>query len=182
LEICGDGKKYTSECDDGNNIDGDGCSKDCNLEVGFSCYGGSPKTKDTCTSVLPSSISIEDRGQSRLYGKVVLNVRLNFLPRPLITSANDCKDACGSVLTAKVTKVAKGPKSITARYIPTTSFLFSIEIDFGMEPLNQFTVEIGLNQNLKNQYFSGIDTSKKLTLEISPVFMSMQEPRDVALA
>jgi cysteine-rich repeat protein len=182
LEICGDGKKYTSECDDGNNINGDGCSKDCNLEVGFSCYGGSPRTRDTCTSVLPSFISIEDKGQSRLYGKVVLNVRLNFLPRSLITSANDCKDACSSVLNAKVTRVAKAPQSITARYIPTTSFLFSIEIDFGMEPLNQFTVEIGVNQNLKTQYFSGIDTSRKLTLEVSPVFMSMQAPRDVALA
>lgn len=25
------------ECDDGNNIDGDGCSSDCNVEAGFKC-------------------------------------------------------------------------------------------------------------------------------------------------
>ncbi len=31
VEVCGDGKRYTSGCDDGNNIDGDGCSKDCKV-------------------------------------------------------------------------------------------------------------------------------------------------------
>lgn len=31
LEVCGDGKKYVLACDDGNNVDGDGCSKDCNV-------------------------------------------------------------------------------------------------------------------------------------------------------
>lgn len=30
-EICGDGKRFSLACDDGNNIDGDGCSKDCKL-------------------------------------------------------------------------------------------------------------------------------------------------------
>jgi cysteine-rich repeat protein len=182
LEICGDGKKYTSDCDDGNNVDGDGCSKDCNVEVGFSCYGGSPSTKDTCTAVLPSAISIENRGQSRLYGKVVLNVRLNFLPRALLNSANDCRDACGSVLTSQIVNGFKGAKSITARYIPTTSFIFSIEIDFGREPIGQFTVEIGVNQDLRNQYFSGIDVSKKLTVEVNPAFLSMLTPKNVDLA
>lgn len=31
IEICGDGKRYTSGCDDGNNINGDGCSRDCKV-------------------------------------------------------------------------------------------------------------------------------------------------------
>jgi cysteine-rich repeat protein len=30
-EICGDGKLFTMACDDGNNINGDGCSSDCNV-------------------------------------------------------------------------------------------------------------------------------------------------------
>jgi cysteine-rich repeat protein len=28
-EICGDGKRFEYECDDGNNINGDGCSDSC---------------------------------------------------------------------------------------------------------------------------------------------------------
>ena len=98
LEVCGDGKRYTSACDDGNNIDGDGCSKDCRIEVGSSCYGGSPNSKDICSARLPTAIAIESRGQTRLFGKVVLNVRINHLPAALITSPHDCKDSCGSVL------------------------------------------------------------------------------------
>lgn len=31
FEICGDGKRFTLACDDGNNIDGDGCSRDCKI-------------------------------------------------------------------------------------------------------------------------------------------------------
>ena len=30
-EVCGDGKRFTLECDDGNNINGDGCSSTCEL-------------------------------------------------------------------------------------------------------------------------------------------------------
>jgi hypothetical protein len=91
-------------------------------------------------------------------------VRLNHLPRALLSSANDCRDNCNSVLTTEIVSGFKGAKSITARYIPTTSFIFSIEIDFGKEPIGMFTVEIGVNQNLRTQYFSGIDASKKLTV------------------
>ncbi len=29
LERCGDGKRFVVQCDDGNNNDGDGCSRDC---------------------------------------------------------------------------------------------------------------------------------------------------------
>ena len=39
-EICGDGKNmgtFKSECDDGNVIDGDGCSSTCIIEAGFEC-------------------------------------------------------------------------------------------------------------------------------------------------
>jgi len=35
---CGNGNVETGEdCDDGNNKDGDGCSKDCKIEAGFTC-------------------------------------------------------------------------------------------------------------------------------------------------
>ena len=36
--VCGDGLKHPLEfCDDGNQIDGDGCSKICKVEVNWDC-------------------------------------------------------------------------------------------------------------------------------------------------
>ena len=38
LLTCGDGiKDQLEECDDGNTVEGDGCSPDCKIEVGFTC-------------------------------------------------------------------------------------------------------------------------------------------------
>lgn len=43
LEICGDGlNKEFWECDDGNLIDGDGCSSVCTVEHGWQCLSGDP--------------------------------------------------------------------------------------------------------------------------------------------
>lgn len=49
MEICGDGRLYTLECDDGNNVDGDGCSKDCRIEKGYTCVNGSWGNKSLCS-------------------------------------------------------------------------------------------------------------------------------------
>lgn len=75
---------------------------------------------------MPSAIAFEERGQSHLYGKIVLNVRVNYLPLALVNSAIDCKNQCNNVLDVKIVSGFTGAKSITARYIPTTSFIFSI--------------------------------------------------------
>lgn len=42
MEICGDGIKVDAmtECDDGNTVNGDGCSSTCTVEPGFKCEGG----------------------------------------------------------------------------------------------------------------------------------------------
>lgn len=37
-------------CDDGNLVNGDGCSSDCRIEKNFRCEGGSDTTKDICYS------------------------------------------------------------------------------------------------------------------------------------
>ena len=45
--VCGDGKRNgAEECDDGNSMDGDGCSKQCTTELGFLCLGGCQETGD----------------------------------------------------------------------------------------------------------------------------------------
>lgn len=52
VEICGDGKNFgLVECDDGNLINGDGCSSTCQIEDGWTCSGGTPTTPDKCQVV-----------------------------------------------------------------------------------------------------------------------------------
>ena len=48
-EVCGDGRRFTLPCDDGNLVNGDGCSNTCQVESGFFCVGGSPARRDTCS-------------------------------------------------------------------------------------------------------------------------------------
>lgn len=49
-EGCGDGRNYgLHACDDGNRIDGDGCSETCEIEKDYYCRGGYEiNGKDTC--------------------------------------------------------------------------------------------------------------------------------------
>jgi hypothetical protein len=62
-------------------------------------------------------------------------VVVNYLPPSLIASAVDCANDCKYVLTANITSGFQGAVSITPRYIPTTSYIFSIEVNFGKEPI-----------------------------------------------
>lgn len=39
-----------SYCDDGNLLNGDGCSSSCQIEYGWSCSGGSLASADTCNA------------------------------------------------------------------------------------------------------------------------------------
>ena len=60
LDPCGNGFRLgTEQCDDGNTLNGDGCSSNCTFELGWECSGGSGSSADTCKvlSPLPASIS-----------------------------------------------------------------------------------------------------------------------------
>ena len=46
------------ECDDGNLIDGDGCSKDCKIEEGYVCSGGSVDSPDKCINMSPLTMNL----------------------------------------------------------------------------------------------------------------------------
>eukprot|EP00347_Sterkiella_histriomuscorum_P013569 403364213 len=49
IEVCGKGRNYgLLQCDDGNTLNGDGCSSTCSIESGWTCSGGNSTTKDTC--------------------------------------------------------------------------------------------------------------------------------------
>jgi len=60
VEVCGDGLNFGMvECDDGNLINGDGCSSSCKVETDWSCSGGSPTSQDNCTNAELDIIGLE---------------------------------------------------------------------------------------------------------------------------
>ena len=63
--------------------------------------------------------------------------------------------------------------SIVATYIPTTSFSFSVVVDFMKEPIGLFTAQIGINPNLVSKYFSGVNVSNRLTVNVNPAFLAL---------
>eukprot|EP00961_Rhodomonas_salina_P109430 1473117-Rhodomonas_salina.1 len=51
--VCGDGIRLNAyeECDDQNLVDGDGCSSNCTIEVGWQCDGGDLVSMDHCIPI-----------------------------------------------------------------------------------------------------------------------------------
>ena len=53
--------KTFHQCDDGNVLDGDGCSSECLVQDGWECVGGNETSRDVCTS----AVSIQSFVQSQ---------------------------------------------------------------------------------------------------------------------
>ena len=59
-EICGDGiDQLYYECDDGNLINGDGCSSTCTIETGYTCWGGDQHVADKCYEICGDGITVK---------------------------------------------------------------------------------------------------------------------------
>lgn len=94
------------------------------------------------------------------------------MPQSLIKSATDCKNGCDSVLNVTIISGFSSVVSIKSTYIPTTSFSFSVVMDFGREPIGLFTAQVGIQSGIALKYYSGIDTSQALTVNVNPAFLS----------
>ena len=88
IEICGDGLNMGHhECDDGNNIDGDGCSSTCKIEQGYKC--DLTVNPNKCFDYIPPSaililksldrliILFDEKVKSKI--NICLSVRINSL-------------------------------------------------------------------------------------------------------
>lgn len=155
-ETCGDGKKYTRECDDGNKRDGDGCSSSCTIEAGWACKGGSPNSADNCAVYNPKKVTLSMLGQIRYSSKVVINIKIDVLPKALLQS-KDCNDRCSGVINANVLS-GDQPTSVRSSYISGSRYTFSVELEFGKPYINKFKVEIKVNPSLTS-YFNPVSCS-----------------------
>jgi cysteine-rich repeat protein len=167
-EICGDGVRFILACDDGNRINGDGCSSNCRVESGWTCFGGSPNSRDFCSNSRPTRIALNPTGQTHTEGKVTQNIRASWLP------ANLTNGTCSDCLDVKVVSGPQ-PRGINVRYVPGTSYSFSVEFDYGYEPIPDFRYQARINPKLQNSYFQGIDISSVVGSNLSPNLMAVNE-------
>lgn len=76
------------QCDDGNNLDGDGCSSSCNLEEGWNCSNTNSQTSTSC--VLAVNVVLELYKMEKVQGKneARFSVRLNVPIRLTVKNFN----------------------------------------------------------------------------------------------
>lgn len=105
---------------------------------------------------------------------------MNYLPLTLIQSASDCASNCRNVLSAKIISGDSSAVSIVGSYIPTTSYSFSVVIDFQREPIGIFSIKIGINPLLAAKYFTGLDISNSITLDVNPALLNLDSSASTA--
>lgn len=117
-------------------------------------------------------------GTTHLFGKIIANVRSNYLPSNLSNPSLPCADLCQQILTVSLTGFSSYT-SIAAQYlVGSSSFSFSIEIDFGAEPIGAFTLSVGVNPTVSQLYFPAIDSSLSYSFSINPAFLSLAQQPD----
>jgi cysteine-rich repeat protein len=176
-EVCGDGLRFSLSCDDGNNLSGDGCSSDCRIETNYVCYGGSPNSADYCTQIRPAQLTLSLTGTSHLSGAIILNVRSNYLPANLSDPAVACADLCQQLLNVSIVQGDKAVSSVKIQYFPGT-FSFSVSLNFGREPIGQFTVRVGVDPNVASVFFPDIESSSVASFSVTPAFLTVYTPPD----
>ena len=70
-DYCGDGKIITDLCDDGNNLNGDGCSSVCTIEPGWIC------PNNTCTLINQPTVTVVSMSNNPLTHTITLNIALS---------------------------------------------------------------------------------------------------------
>jgi hypothetical protein len=164
--------RFSLPCDDGNNINDDGCSSLCQIESGYTCSGGSPNSRDVCTQYLPPQLALNLTGTSHLYGTIIVNLKLNYLPANLTNPITPCTALCEQILNISISAGYNSYTAITVQYFPGT-FSFAIEVQFGIEPIPKFTIQATINQNIAGAYFPGINASGVFSFPINPAFLSI---------
>ena len=178
-EICGDGIKFTLPCDDNNSVSGDGCSAECKIEDNWSCEGGSPNSQDRCTQFekadiiseieVQGPIDLKMVGMSHLYGKIILNVKLSYIPEQLLNSFSE-RDNIFKVLTNSKISVR-----VASSYIDSTKYTYVVVYDFKkVEPIPEFLTRVELEAEIKEKYFPHVEV-RPLFIKINPAYMARND-------
>lgn len=133
-------------------MDGDGCSRDCKIERGYTCKAGSPDSKDNCYIYRPDKITFTQIGQIRKSTSIVLNLQLNYVPANLMAS-QDCSNKCNQILVGTIVDGDKSSISITSELLTATKNIFTMTIEFGRPYIAKFKISIAINPTM-TKYFT----------------------------
>lgn len=114
-------------------------------------------------------------GQIRYSSRIVLNIRIDYLPRQLLQS-RDCNDRCSQVLIANVLS-GDQPTSARSSYISSSRFTFSVEMEFGKPYISKFKVEIKINPSL-NSYFNPVSIGNTFVVDVNPSQLTLARRLD----
>lgn len=113
-------------------------------------------------------------GMSHLFGKIILNVRFNYMPRELKDSPKE-RDNIFKVLSN-----SNIPLSVASSYIETTSYTYVVVYDFRrVEPIPEFLTRVEINPEVKDKYFPNVVVTP-LFVRVNPAFMArLDDQKDV---
>ena len=98
------------------------------------------------------------------------------MPKSLIQST-DCNDRCSQVLDAKIISGDR-PSRVKSSYIAGSRFAFSIELEFDRSYFGSFKVQIMIKPSLGSRYFSGVNISNPLEVDINPAYLAIGDRED----
>jgi hypothetical protein len=122
---------------------------------------------------LPAQIVLNLTGTTHLFGKIIANVRANYLPSNLTDPSLPCSEICQQILQANVSGFNSFTSISTQYLIGSAGFSFSVTIDFGHEPIGVFTLTLGVNPAISAAYFPGVNAAQTYSFSINPAFLSM---------
>ena len=77
--------------------------------------------------------------------------------------------------------VIEGDKAVRIKssYIAGSRYAFAIEFDFDRPYIAKFKVRVMIKQSLGSRYFSGINISTPLEIEVNPAYLAGAEKTDL---
>lgn len=114
-EICGDGKVYYYQCDDGNLLAGDGCSPNCLIESGWSCNNASGPSKCQLEAALEVNLDqwVKYPGRNEIRLALLLSLPLRLTKRNFNLNIGDIDDSLYDYSLESQTDLTKLVISIT---------------------------------------------------------------------
>jgi hypothetical protein len=107
-------------------------------------------------------VKLSQTGQSLNDDKVILNVKLNWLPPTFIGS--DCR-RCNNALLVTITQCPYQPR-VSVNYLANTTYSFAITVEMIPGQFCSFNAKVQIPPSLQTPYFTGVDISDQLIIKV----------------
>ena len=79
-------------------------------------------------------------GLSHLYGKIILNVKFDYMPEELLKNAEQVHNIFRVLTNCKI------PVNVSTMYINSTTYTFEVLYDFRTEPIPEYLTRVEFTQ------------------------------------